>query len=71
MPSLSDLPANVTAKAKQYAERGAAELHYARKMFEAGALRLEPPQNILAMLGDIRTWGEVGMIPALNARRHP
>ncbi|OBK01776.1 acyl-CoA synthetase [Mycolicibacterium conceptionense] len=71
MPSLSDLPANVTAKAKQYAERGAAELHYARKMFEAGALRLEPPQNVLAMLSDIRTWGEIGMIPALNARRHP
>lgn len=71
MPSLSDLPANLTAKAKQYAERGAAELHYARKMFEAGALRLEPPQNILAMLGGIRTWGEIGMIPALNARRHP
>ncbi|MCG7607766.1 long-chain-fatty-acid--CoA ligase FadD2 [Mycobacterium sp. CnD-18-1] len=71
MPSLSDLPANLTAKAKQYAERGAAELHYARKMFEAGALRLEPPQNVLAMLGDIRTWGEIGMIPALNARRHP
>ncbi|TMS49161.1 AMP-binding protein [Mycobacterium sp. DBP42] len=61
----------MTAKAKQYAERGAAELHYARKMFEAGALRLEPPQNVLAMLGDIRTWGEIGMIPALNARRHP
>lgn len=71
MPSLSDLPANLTAKAKQYAERGAAELHYARKMFEAGALRLEPPQNIAAMLNDIRTWGEIGMIPALNARRHP
>lgn len=71
MPSLSDLPANLTAKAKQYAERGAAELHYARKMFEAGALRLEPPQNMVAMLGDIRTWGEIGMIPALNARRHP
>ena len=71
MPSLSDLPANLTAKAKQYAERGAAELHYARKMFEAGALRLEPPQHIVAMLNDIRTWGEIGMIPALNARRHP
>lgn len=71
MSSLSDLPANLTAKAKEYAERGAAELHYARKMFEAGALRLEPPQNVLAMLGDIRTWGEIGMIPALNARRHP
>ncbi len=59
------------AKAKQYAERGAAELHYARKMFEARALRLGTAQNIVAMLGDIRTWGEIGMIPALNARRHP
>ncbi|OBG87976.1 acyl-CoA synthetase [Mycobacterium sp. NS-7484] len=71
MPSLSDLPANLTAKAKEYLERGAAELHYARKMFEAGALRLEPPQHMVAMLADIRTWGEIGMIPALNARRHP
>ncbi|OMC29010.1 acyl-CoA synthetase [Mycobacterium sp. GA-1841] len=71
MPSLSDLPANLTAKAKEYVERGAAELHYARKMFEAGALRLEPPQHMVAMLADIRTWGEIGMIPALNARRHP
>jgi fatty-acyl-CoA synthase len=71
MLSLSDLPAQVTAKAREYAERGAAELHYARKMFEAGALRLENPQHMLAMLADIRTWGEIGMIPALNARRHP
>ncbi|MBU8808113.1 long-chain-fatty-acid--CoA ligase FadD2 [Mycolicibacterium goodii] len=71
MLSLSDLPAQVTAKAREYAERGAAEAHYARKMFEAGALRLEHPQHMLAMLADIRTWGEIGMIPALNARRHP
>ncbi|MGV0743734.1 long-chain-fatty-acid--CoA ligase FadD2 [Mycolicibacterium sp. XJ870] len=71
MPSLSDLPAQVTAKAKQYLDRGAAELHYARKMFEAGALKLEPPQNMAAMVADIRRWGEIGMIPALNARRHP
>ncbi|PJK23954.1 acyl-CoA synthetase [Mycobacterium goodii] len=61
----------MTAKAREYAERGAAEAHYARKMFEAGALRLEHPQHMLAMLADIRTWGEIGMIPALNARRHP
>ena len=52
-------------------ERGSAELHYARKMFEAGALKIEPPQNIVAMLADIRRWGEIGMIPALNARRNP
>ncbi|KWX20011.1 long-chain-fatty-acid--CoA ligase FadD2 [Mycolicibacterium wolinskyi] len=71
MPSLSDLPAQVTAKAKQYLDRGAAELHYARKMFEAGALKLESPQNMAAMLVDIRNWGEIGMIASLNARRHP
>ncbi|WP_026256510.1 long-chain-fatty-acid--CoA ligase FadD2 [Mycobacterium sp. 155] len=71
MPSLSDLSAQVAGKAQRYLDRGAAELHYARKMFEAGALRLEQPQNMAAMLADIVRWGEFGMIPALNARRHP
>ena len=56
---------------QQYVERGSAELHYAYKMLEAGAFKLEPPQNIAAMLADIRRWGEFGMIPALNARRSP
>jgi fatty-acyl-CoA synthase len=71
MPNLADLPFKAAAKVQQYAERGAAELHYARKMFEAGALKLEPPQNIVALVADIRRWGEFGMIPALNARRTP
>ncbi|GAA1674563.1 acyl-CoA synthetase [Mycolicibacterium murale] len=71
MPNLTDLPLQAVAKAQQLAERGSAELHYARKMFEAGAFKLEPPQNIVAMLADIRRWGEFGMIPALNARRTP
>ncbi|CDO09165.1 acyl-CoA synthetase [Mycolicibacterium cosmeticum] len=71
MPSLLDLPAQAVAKAQQYFDRGSAELHYARKMFEAGAFKLEPPQNFVAMLADIRRWGEFGMIPALNARRYP
>ncbi len=71
MPKLTDLPLQAAAKIQQYAERGAAELHYARKMFEAGALKLEPPQNIAAFVADIRRWGEFGMIPALNARRTP
>src|SRR6478609_5254487 len=71
MPNLTDLPFQAAAKIQQYAERGAAELHYARKMFEAGALKLEPPQNIAAFVADIRRWGEFGMIPALNARRTP
>ncbi|MCW2520268.1 MAG: acyl-CoA synthetase (AMP-forming)/AMP-acid ligase, partial [Mycobacterium sp.] len=71
MPNLTDLPLQAAAKVQQYLERGSAELHYARKMFEAGALKIEPPQNIAAMLADIRRWGEFGMIPALNARRNP
>jgi fatty-acyl-CoA synthase len=71
MPNLTDLPFQAAAKVQQLAERGSAELHYARKMFEAGAFKVEPPQNIVAMLADIRRWGEFGMIPALNARRTP
>jgi fatty-acyl-CoA synthase len=71
MPKLTDLPLQAAGKIQQYAERGSAELHYLLKMFEAGAFKLEPPQNIAAMVADIRRWGEFGMIPALNARRTP
>lgn len=71
MPKLTDLPLQAAAKAKQYLDRGSAELHYARKMFEAGALQIEPPQHIAAFVADMRRWGEFGMIPALNARRTP
>lgn len=71
MPSLMDLPAQALAKAQQLAERGSSELHYLFKMIESGAFRLEPPQNLVAMVADIRRWGEIGMVPALNARRTP
>ncbi|EHB55661.1 o-succinylbenzoate--CoA ligase [Mycolicibacterium rhodesiae JS60] len=66
-----DLPAQVLAKAQQLAERGSSELHYLVKMIESGAFRLEPPQNLVSMVADIRRWGEIGMVPALNARRTP
>jgi fatty-acyl-CoA synthase len=75
MPMLTDLPLQAVAKIQQsvgkYLERVSAELHYLFKMFEAGAFKLEPPQNVAAMVADIRRWGEFGMIPALNARRTP
>ncbi|EID09770.1 acyl-CoA synthetase [Mycobacterium xenopi RIVM700367] len=72
MPKLADLlPWNAAAKARQYADRGLAELHYLRKIIESGALRLEPPLNYAAMAADIRRWGELGMLPAVNARRAP
>jgi fatty-acyl-CoA synthase len=71
MPKLTDLPLQAATKIQQVAERGSAELHYARKMLEAGAFKIEPPQNVAAMVADIRRWGEFGMMPALNARRTP
>ncbi len=71
MPKLTDLPLQAAAKIQQYAERGSAELHYLLKMFGAGAFKLKPPQNVAAMVADIRRWGEFGMMPALNARRTP
>jgi len=71
MPNLFDIPGQAAAKVQQYAERGAAELHYLRKIIESGAFRLEPPQNYAAMVADIARWGEIGMLPALNARRTP
>jgi fatty-acyl-CoA synthase len=71
MPNFIDLPGQAVSKVQQYIERGSAELHYVRKIFEAGAFRIEPPQNYAAMAADIYKWGEFGMLPALNARRHP
>jgi len=73
MPSLNpvELVTQAAAKARQYADRGTIELHYVRKMFEAGALKLESPQAVAAMAADIARWGEIGMIPAVNARRTP
>jgi fatty-acyl-CoA synthase len=71
MPNLIDLPGQAVAKLQQYAERGASELHYLRKIIEAGGIRLESPQNYAAMAADIRKWGEIGMLPSFNARRTP
>lgn len=75
MSNLFDLPAQALAqaidKAHQLADRGSAELHYLSKMFEAGAFKLEAPKNIAGMLADVRSWGEIGMLPAVNARRTP
>ena len=71
MPNIPDLTALALDKAKQYAERGSAELHYLRKIISSGAFGIESPQNIAALGADVARWGEIGMIPALNARRNP
>src|SRR4051794_40875672 len=67
----SELVTQAVAKARQYADRGTAELHYVRKLIESGALKLESPQMMAAMAADIGRWGEIGMIPSVNARRTP
>ncbi|GLB86615.1 long-chain-fatty-acid--CoA ligase FadD2 [Mycobacterium kiyosense] len=69
MPNLSDLPG--VGKIQQYVERGAAELHYVRKIFESGAFKLESPLKTATMASGILKWGEFGMLPALNAARTP
>jgi fatty-acyl-CoA synthase len=69
--AISDLTSKALDKARQYAERGSTELHYLQKMISSGAFGLEPPQNFVALAADVRRWGEIGMIPALNARRNP
>src|ERR1700743_684630 len=71
MANLTGLPGQAVTKLQQAVERGSAELHYVRKIIEAGAFRLEPPQNYVAMADEIRKWGEFGMLPSLNARRSP
>ena len=71
MPLITDLAASALNKARQYAERGSAELHYLQKMITSGAFGFEPPQNLAALGADVVRWGEIGMIPALNARRNP
>ncbi|WIM87069.1 long-chain-fatty-acid--CoA ligase FadD2 [Candidatus Mycobacterium wuenschmannii] len=71
MPNLIELPGQAFAKILQYADRGASELHYLRKIIESGTFRLENPLNYAAMATEIAKWGEIGMLPSFNARRTP
>ncbi|WP_409436062.1 long-chain-fatty-acid--CoA ligase FadD2 [Mycobacterium sp. SMC-14] len=71
MAKLTDLPSQAANKLGRYLERGGAELHYLRKILQSGALKLESPRVIASALADGARWGELGMIPALNARRNP
>lgn len=73
MPKLNvfELAGQALSKARQYADRGTAEAHYLWKMFESGALKIESPQAMAAMVNDFTRWGGIGMMPAVNARRTP
>ncbi|MCV7385766.1 long-chain-fatty-acid--CoA ligase FadD2 [Mycolicibacter longobardus] len=71
MAKLTELPSQAVSKLGRYLERGNAELHYVRKILESGALKLESPRVLASAITDGKRWGELGMIPALNARRNP
>ncbi|MGB5795367.1 MAG: long-chain-fatty-acid--CoA ligase FadD2 [Mycolicibacter algericus] len=71
MAKLTDLPSQAVNTLGRYLERGSAELHYLRKVLQSGVLRLESPGIIASAIADGARWGELGMIPALNARRNP
>lgn len=71
MAKPSDLSSQALNKLGRYLDRGAAELHYLRKILESGALKLGDPRSVVGALSDGVRWGELGMIPALNARRNP
>ncbi|MEB3020329.1 long-chain-fatty-acid--CoA ligase FadD2 [[Mycobacterium] crassicus] len=71
MAKLIDLPSQAATRLGGYLDRGSAELHYLRKIIESGVLKLESPRVLASALADGARWGELGMIPALNARRNP
>ena len=71
MANLSGLPGQAVRKLQHYLGRGSAELHYLRKIIESGAVGLDMPHNYAALAADVRKWGELGMLPSLNARRAP
>ncbi|MUM19428.1 acyl-CoA synthetase [Mycobacterium sp. CBMA271] len=59
------------SKLQTLAKRGGAELHYLRKVIEAGMLKLDPP-NVLAAIGrDLYRFGEIGAVPSFAAHRSP
>ncbi|MGH3726867.1 MAG: long-chain-fatty-acid--CoA ligase FadD2 [Mycobacterium sp.] len=59
------------SKIQNFAKRGGAELHYLRKVIEAGMLKLDPP-NVLAAIGrDLYRFGEIGAVPSFAAHRSP
>ena len=65
-------PVQAVAKIQQYARARLGRTALRPQDFEAGALRSwSRRRTIAAMVADIRRWGEFGMMPALNARRHP
>lgn len=71
MRRLTDLSAQAAAGIGKLAHRGSSELHYLVKMLRAGALRVEDPRYIAAMLADMVKFGNYGVIPGINARRTP
>lgn len=71
MFELSGFSSQALAGVRRLTHRGMSEMHYLAKMLEAGALRVEKPQNIALTLADLLKFGNYGVIPGINARRNP
>lgn len=52
--SPADALTNIQQSVGKYLDRGSAELHYALKMFQAGAFKMEPPRDIAAFVNDVK-----------------
>ncbi|WP_157931569.1 AMP-binding protein, partial [Mycobacteroides abscessus] len=59
------------SKLQTLAKRGGAELHYLRKVIEAGMLKLDPPNVLAGLVRDFYRFGEIGAVPAFGAHRSP
>ncbi|TEA06314.1 long-chain-fatty-acid--CoA ligase FadD2 [Mycobacteroides salmoniphilum] len=59
------------SKLQTLAKRGGAELHYLRKVIEAGMLKLDPPNVLAGIVRDFYRFGEIGAVPAFGAHRSP
>lgn len=59
------------SKLQTLAKRGGAELHYLRKVIEAGMLKLDPPNVLAAIVRDFYRFGEIGAVPGFGAHRSP
>ena len=63
--------ANVTATGRKIAKRAGLEARAVGALYRAGAVGVEPPQRLVAILRALRSYGPFGSAVHLAALRHP
>src|SRR5689334_22611275 len=66
----ADMAPDLVRTAARIPARAALELHYARVLRRPGMLGGDSPRNVVASLGDIKRWGQLGGSVSIAARRH-